>query len=782
MTPAEGESAALLRGLVVVQWGSGVACSYAARMFADLGATVHRVDDGQEALDAARLAQTEPAAAFLDADKQSIPLEDGNEAARQELTTLLHRCDVLFEDWSARPLGEDRPPIDALRAANPRLVVVSVTPFGLSGPYAGWRAGDLEIAFLSGLAHLTPRDIARPAEGDLPPPLKMPGSLVSIYAGASAAACAMTGLYARDRGGRGVHADVSMLETLIPALRREVALCYYNDEVASRFMRVWRLAPYGVKACRDGFVFLQVVESYHWEGLVDMMGSPSWALDRRYLDPEFRFEHRHDLEARIAPWLLEQTKREFAFEAQRRGVPFAPINELQDLLQIPQLHHRRFFRATGGPIPAIVPGVPFKLAHSDVPVESPAGSTRPFDASAGPLAGLRVIDFGHVWAGPYCAALLADMGAEVIKVESQRRIDIHRRQGPYAEGRPGVNRSGVWNTQNRGKRSVTLNLSAERGRELARELVATADVAIENFAPGVLRRLGLDYETLSAKQPRLVMASLSAFGQDGPQSGFIGYGPSLDAWAGLDRMTAYEGGAPNALGGVFPDTGSAIHAAALILAGLRARDETGRGTYIDLSELEVSILLLGDLVSRSINGQQTPVVGNSHERQFPHGCFRCAGTDRWVALSVPDIEAWRGLCRVLQRGDWASDPSLSQAEGRRARVKEIEGAITAWTAVRQDTDAMRELQEAGVPAGIANTAATLLTDPQLRAREYFQVVEHPEAGPQPMYGPIWRFDGNVPRLRGPAPVLGADTHYVLSSLLGLSRQEIAALEADQVAF
>ena len=308
--------------------------------------------------------------AFLDSGKQKLSVE--SVSRNHVLLAAVKDADVLIEDRTPAQKVERELDIAAVMKRNPKLVVVSVTPFGQAGPYSNFRAGDLEVAFLSGLAHLTPRDITRPEPGELPPPLKMPGSLVSFYAGASAAAAALTGLHAREATGGGAHIDVSMLETLIPALRRETALYLYEGEVASRFMRVWRLAPYGVKPCKDGFVFLQVVEKYHWEGLIDMMGKPEWALDPRYLDSEYRFQHRTDIEARMAPWLLQQAKDEFAADAQRRGVPFAPVNELADLLRIPQLHHRGFFRAVDDEVrPSVVPGMPFRISRSADPAPAP---------------------------------------------------------------------------------------------------------------------------------------------------------------------------------------------------------------------------------------------------------------------------------------------------------------------------------------------------------------------------------------------------------------------------
>ena len=764
----------------VVEWSGGVAARYAGRLLADFGAAVTRLvaDDADPSHDGPEVA------AFFDGAKTCIAEDLASGAGKARLLARLREADVLLDD--RRPgerarLGLDR---DGIARALPHLVQASVSPFGQTGPYRDFRATDLEIAYLSGLAYLTPRDIA--ADGvDACAPLKMPGSLVSIYAGVSAAAAALTALHGRERGCTGRLVDVSALESLIPTLRRELALYEYEGSVASRFMRVWRLAPWGVKRVSDGFVFVQVVERHHWEGLVEMMGAPEWAQDARYGDGDFRFEHRLEIESRMAPWLATQRKAQFAWEAQRRALPFAPVNALSDLPRIPQLHFRRFFRAAQARDgrPCVVPGAPFVISDAHGATARGRGDDlRANAAPARPLQGLRVIDFGHVWAGPYCSALLADMGADVIKVESAQRLDVHRRQGPYPERRAGMNRSGVWNAQNRGKRSVTLNLSTERGRALARALVATADVAIENFAPGVMERLGLDYASLCAVNGDLVMASLSAFGQQGPQRGYVGYGPSLDAWAGLDALTCHAGGAPNALGGIFPDTGSALHAAAAILAALHRRDRTGAGCHIDVSELEVSVLLLGDLVARELAGECVCATGNSDGVAFPQGAFRCAGDDRWIALSVVDRASWEGLCGLLGRDDWLRDPTLDAPEGRRARAAEIEREIGRWTSERAAHDAMQALQRNAVPAGVAHDAKTLLADPHLGERGFFATLAHPEAGEHRVYGPIWRIDGAGDRFATPAPRLGEDNDAVLGSLLGLSRGEIDALVAERVVF
>jgi benzylsuccinate CoA-transferase BbsF subunit len=381
-----------------------------------------------------------------------------------------------------------------------------------------------------------------------------------------------------------------------------------------------------------------------------------------------------------------------------------------------------------------------------------------------PLAGLKVVDFGHVWAGPYCSAMLADLGADVVKVESPKRLDVHRRQGPYPDNEAGINRSGVWNAQNRNKKSVCLDLTDPAQREHAKQLVRQSDIVVENFAPGVMEKLGLDYEMLRAIKPDVIMASLSAFGQTGPQSRYVGYGPSLDAWSGLCSLNAHPGGPPQALGGMFPDTASALYACFAILNALRRRDETGEGCYIDLSELEVSALLLADL-GVQFPGETIPqeFVGNNDPYIVPQNTYPCKGDDAWIMISVDGERAWSGLCAVLGTLNWADDPAMSTPEGRQRSLPAIEREIARWTRARGAHEAFEILQAHDVPAGVALTIAELLDDAQLRSRDFFREVLHPEVGLQTIYAPIWRFDGVAGETR-PAPLLGADTETVLSAL------------------
>lgn len=303
---------------------------------------------------------------YRDANPAVRAFFDGaKEVVSVDLLTLKSLCiaaDVVIDDRGPAESKELHLDFESLSALNPAIVVASITPFGSTGPYRDYRANDAVVAFMSGLGTMNPRDMQKSGDGREQPPMKLPGSMVSIYAGISAAGAIMAALHLREQTGRGHHVDISMVETLVPTMRRELAKYFYEGITSSRFMRVWKLAPWGIKKCRDGYVFLQIVEEHHWLGFVDMMGNPDWALDKRYLENDYRYDHRVDIENRIAPWLEAHPKAEIAWEAQKRSVPFAAVNTLRDLAHMPQLVARNFFTpTTGGEVsPRLFPSEPYR--------------------------------------------------------------------------------------------------------------------------------------------------------------------------------------------------------------------------------------------------------------------------------------------------------------------------------------------------------------------------------------------------------------------------------------
>ncbi len=400
--------------------------------------------------------------------------------------------------------------------------------------------------------------------------------------------------------------------------------------------------------------------------------------------------------------------------------------------------------------------------------------------SGAPLAGYRVLEFTHVWAGPLCGQILADLGAEVIRLESRRRLDIHRMGGPYPENRPGINRSGVWNSQNRGKLSCTLNLATAEGRDLARRLVGLCDGVIENFSPGTLERLGLGFDVLRAVRSDLVMVSLSAYGQSGPHRSFVGYGPMMDAACGIMAAADYGDGVPRAVNGWAADVGGALFGAVELLVGLLTRSPGG-ARWSDVSEYEAAVLFQFEaLLAWAACGEEARPSGNLAPCGGLTECFACAGHDRWVAVSATTPAHLRTLAALT-----GATPPTSPGSAGLPPAELYGGLIDAvgrWTGTRERSEVIRSLQSLGVPCAPVNDVADLLEDPMLMARKAFMATEHPEIGTARSYGPVWDFLGRSIGSPRPAPCLGGDNQYVFGELLGLDGATIADLEHRQVIY
>jgi len=396
--------------------------------------------------------------------------------------------------------------------------------------------------------------------------------------------------------------------------------------------------------------------------------------------------------------------------------------------------------------------------------------------TGGPLAGVRVADFTWVWAGPTSTLQLALMGADVIKVESPRRMDTIRRLPPYADGIAGTNRSGYFNQYNQGKRSIALNLKQPEALQAAKDLVAVSDVVTENFAAGVMDRLGLGYEGLREIKPDLVMISYSGYGASGPKASYVAYGPVQVPMIGLASLSGYQGLGPSEVGLSYGDPNAGLHAALAVLAALWHKRRTGEGQYIDMSQWEAAIGLSAEgLMSHVINGQQPARQGNRDLLEAPQGVFPCQGEDEWVAISCWQDEQWRGLCTVLTRHDLVEDTDLATAQGRKRREQELEAAITAWTRERPWAEVVRLLQARSVPSYHVLSNQGVAEDEQLNALGVFTEIEHPEVGVRRHVGAPWRFGGSDLGIDRCAPLLGQHTNEVLRDVLRYDEARIAAL-------
>ena len=392
-----------------------------------------------------------------------------------------------------------------------------------------------------------------------------------------------------------------------------------------------------------------------------------------------------------------------------------------------------------------------------------------------PLEGIRVCDFTWVWAGPFCTMQLAHLGADVIKVESTKRLDTVRGFIP-ADDQPGVNRAGYFNQYNQGKRSVQLDLSTSEGREIALKLAAASDVVTENFSAGVMERLGLGYERLKAVKPDIIMISLSGYGATGPLSPYISYGPAQVPMSGLASLTGYIDGPPMEVGVSYGDPNGGIHGAVAILAALWHRQRTGEGQYIDQSQWESAIAVLPEgVMAQVMNGEQPARRGNRDGVMAPHGTFRCAGEDEWVSIACGSDEEFRALCRVMEQPGLADDPRFVTMAARKQHEDELEDLISNWTGARDRWQITRALQEAGVAAFPSMTSADLVADPHLRARGILVELEHLEVGERIHVGIPWQMSGTPCAVQAPAPLLGQHTDEVLREVLRMPDAEIARL-------
>jgi len=400
-----------------------------------------------------------------------------------------------------------------------------------------------------------------------------------------------------------------------------------------------------------------------------------------------------------------------------------------------------------------------------------------------PLAGIRVADFTWIGAGSFTTKLLADFGADVIKVESSGRLDPLRTSRPYRDGTPGVNRSGYFADRNSSKRSITLNLKTPRAQELARRLIATSDVVANNFTPGTMEKFGLGYSAVREIKPDIVYLAMSMTGASGPDHKYLGFGLTIGALTGLQYLCGLPGREPAGTGTNYPDhIPNPCHAAFAVLAALRHRRRTGEGQYIDVAQTEPTIALFGPAILQyTANGEVAGRTGNQRGAKAAHGVYPCAGDDRWIAIAAWTDAAWAALVGVLGRPAWATAELASSAAARLACRDQLDALIGDATQHWNDEELMACLQAAGVPAGVVHTAAGIVQhDVQLRHRGHWVQLDHPEMGPSIYNAPPFRLSGVEGVPRSPAPLLGQHTEEVCREVFGLDDREIEALRREDV--
>ena len=399
----------------------------------------------------------------------------------------------------------------------------------------------------------------------------------------------------------------------------------------------------------------------------------------------------------------------------------------------------------------------------------------------GALEGVRVADFSWAWAGPYATLLLGFLGAEVIKIESKKRLD-HSRLMSLTTGQAfkSLDASPVFCQLNLNKLGVTLNLSTGKGIELAKRIVGLSDVVIENFRPGVIEKLGLGYGTLRKVKPDIVMLSISARGQKGPERHYVGYAPNFGALGGLSYLTGYEGGEPSTLVGSL-DLRVGTWAVFAVMGALVHRKRTGQGQYIGLSASEaVSCLITDSIMEYTMNGKVPTRAGNRDEIMAPHNCYRCRGEDRWVSIAVGTEQEWAALCRAMGDPEWTKEGKFRDGYQRWQNQEELDRRVTEWTSNYTAEEVTEKLQGAGVAAYPSMSNKDMFESRHLREREFTAEVDHPVVGKHVTINPPWKFGETPAGIRRQAPLIGEHNEYVFGELMGMSKKEISALVEEGI--
>lgn len=796
-------SMGVLSHLRVIEIGSSAASSYCARLFADFGADVQKVEPplGDPLRLSAPVTPRGQSAwfAFLNFNKSSIIMDNAAPDAVTRLTALIEDSDILVDGRDVDPA--DCPSIDvaAIRQRRPGLVHIEASWFGREGPYAGFAATDSTVRALAGLIKLVGSVEERP--------LHAPDFQTGILAGLWGFIAAASSAVARMQDGVGRSWSLSIFEANLAPSEYLIFEAFARGDVMRRIgvNRFWPSFPTGIYPTKKGWLGVTLHTPAQWREFCDMLGLPALRDDPALLLGEDRLRHMDQIDRQFIPRLKMRTAGEWFAEGLKRKAPIVPVPEISDLLLDTEKSARgaivpvllgeedgltvgSMFRLTGTPprrggkVPAAGEQQDFANIRTRVSFTAPR-SRGGINANRQPLDGVRVVDFTMGWAGPLCTRTLADLGADVIKIEAIQYPDWWRgvdRRPSFVDAQA-YEKTLRFSIMNRNKRGITLDLKRPRGLALAKRLLTGADIVIDNYSVDVLRKLGLGYDVLKKLNPRLVMMSMSAFGAGSVYRDCRAYGSTLEQGSGLPTVIGDPEGMPVMSHTAFGDPVGGLNGCAAVLVALIYARNTGQGQFIDLAQIECMMPFAAPwLTVQSIGGMPPKRYGNRHPQFVPHGCFRCAGEDNWIVIAATDEEMWQRLAILLGRPDWAEDASLKSAEARRAIEDVIEASIAAWTLDRDADEAMSELQAVRVSAGVARRPIDLLNDRHLKSRAFLQDVERAFIGLHPQPSMPIREGVEPYAIRAAAPTLGQHNREILSGLLKLSEAEIAKLAEKSI--
>ncbi len=827
-----------LHGIHAVDLAGTVATAYCGKLFRDLGATVTNLEPPGEGHPIRRLHPFHPRSSPPEASALATWLSLGKRSVaalpeHAEARALLGAADLILD---ADPTAE--------RRLLDRQTRLSISWFGASGPYAGRASTDPVISTHTGAARAIGTAEGPPILATGHAPQIVAGTLAYVAAAGHLLARGTGRLDAP------LHLDVSIFEAAMCITEPGPPGTLATGEIRPRLgiNRFWPTFPVGVYPCRDGWLGVTTVTPSQWRSFCALLGLPELGTEPRYQVSINRLEDADRIDAAIRPRLLERTALEWVEAGQAARIPLALAPTPAELFDLEQFRDRGAwveaehpdqgsFPAAGTPFrlhrtPAAIGGRAPRLGEHDrvataaegqgssaqpaVDPEQPADrmpartlaarpratsvtvrapvsgrsdvgpARRPASRRPAHLQDIRIVDLTMGWAGPLATRQLADLGAEVIKVESCQYFDWWRgwESTPESIAQKLYEQSTAFNTTGRNKLGITLDLTSRRGKDLLLRLVAKSDAVIENYTASVLPKLGLDYDCLRRANQELVMVSMPPFGASGPWLNHRAYGSTVEQASGLPHLNGRASDPPTMQHVALGDPIAGINGAAALLTALRHLKRTGEGQYVDLSHVQSMFPLAAHgLIEQAVRGAPPERSGGRHPVFAPWGVYPCIGAEPWITVTVETGDQWRGLCAAL--GMDAEDGRFASAEARKRREDELDRALAARTSLHDGLALERRLAGAGVPAAVLRNTLDVLYDPHLDARGYWQWRERAHVGDHPNpsapFRPVSDDGENRPyAVEWPAPTLGEHNREVLSRLLGLSESELDALERDNV--
>ena len=799
-----------LKGLRVLEIGEGAGLAYAGKVFADFGAEVIKVESANgdawrsmPPVISVRTPGNRPESAlfgWMNTNKRSVVADVAQTQDQTWLGELARSCDIIL-DARALTLGVDvlahRVWSDNLNdAAEHCPIEVDITWFGDSGPYVDYIGTDAVCRAMAGAVHGS-----GPEDG----PPHMPHDVqTGIAVGLASFSVALAAWLGRQDGSR--RYVLSVHEIMFSMVEMEAAMVQDKRHSPRRGVNRFGIThPAGIYQTSDGWIGTFTNTLAQWTGLCKAIDRPDLANDRRFATGADRMQHADLIDSLLTDAFIKRSTQAAVTALTAEKFPAVIVPTMEQLLQ-QSIHRERhaFVPIEVGGVGLEGPVLPQRLGAAGPLLGGSApelGADTSYYKNAGllraarskympsapteklPLEGLRIVDLSMGWAGPFASRKLADLGAEVIKIESPSYPDWWRGTN-YTEEfyRDKVyEKNNNFNLMNRNKSGLAIDLTKPEGKQLFIDLIKRSDALIENYSAEVLPKLGLDYEVIRRANPDLLMLSMPAFGLGNAWSNTRAYGGTLEQASGLPLYTGHPDGPPAMTSYAYGDPNGGLNATAAMLLGFLVQRTTGKGLHINMSQVEGMLTLTAPfMLEQSLTGRVSARQGNRHAVRSPHGVYPCLVNDTWLVLSITGDSEWRSLCRLMNKEHWLTDPTLVSSAGRLAKQPLLDQEIAHWCRQQRVEVAVAALQQAGIAAGPVQTLTQVLEDPHLNQRGFWQKLPRAYIGHYISSSTYFRLNGEPMPIKCPAPTLGQHTNDVLAQLLGLSSDECAKLEAAGV--